>query len=212
MLSIRKLFFLFFFSFFIFSQAKFMEEKPISDFEKIMKILNETNLQKIKQLKFKIYDQIIEASNDKFPFKDKKGWTLFNYIVISNNQKLIKYFLEITSNLGKKELLKYLQSKDFGGNTPLHSAAKFGKINAVKILLFYGANSVAINNEGQTPGDLAICSDISELLLNDLHTNWISDQQCKKYSQIFTFKKPNIKKKPKKKQPQRSYSLLKEDF
>lgn len=45
---------------------------------------------------------------------------------------------------------------DFQGNTPLHYSASLGNLNAVDLLLAYGASTEVINEDGFLPIDLAI--------------------------------------------------------
>ena len=50
---------------------------------------------------------------------------------------------------------KLSQSIDEGGNTPLHIASERGNLEAVKILLDYGASGGAQNHKLETPMHLA---------------------------------------------------------
>ena len=50
-------------------------------------------------------------------------------------------------------------AKNFGGNTPLHVAAKFaGNIEVIKLMCEYGGNAIIKNRQGQKPVDVAIYS------------------------------------------------------
>lgn len=48
-----------------------------------------------------------------------------------------------------------LEKKDSKLNTPLHYAAGYGRVQALKLLLEAGADGSAKNETGKTPADLA---------------------------------------------------------
>lgn len=72
-------------------------------------------------------------------------------------EKGAKIDLHIASALCETDVVKLLREgldvnkKDDRHNTPLHNAAQFGRAEAAKILLNYGAGPNAINKDGLTP-------------------------------------------------------------
>ena len=51
------------------------------------------------------------------------------------------------------------------GITPLHTAARGWDIQAVRLLLGYGADVNVRNKDGQTPSQVAVQQEITDLLL-----------------------------------------------
>ena len=49
----------------------------------------------------------------------------------------------------------WMATRDADGRTPMHLAAFYNNTEVAKLLLEKGANANAVNNDGQTPGDLA---------------------------------------------------------
>lgn len=80
--------------------------------------------------------------------KDAYGKTPLHYACLNNHAPMIQDFVS-----------KYdanLQVKDNDGNTPLHLAAQHGHIESVHTLLKLGAQSTLVNQDEQTPSDLAL--------------------------------------------------------
>lgn len=59
-----------------------------------------------------------------------------------------------------------LNIPDAMGNTPLHNAAFYGHLNAVRFLLQHGASVDAINNELETPLHMATMEEYAESILS----------------------------------------------
>ena len=59
---------------------------------------------------------------------------------------MVRYLLEQGADRDKK---------DVDGNTPLHDAASYGHLEIAMLLMSYGADLNAKNNDGQLPIDLA---------------------------------------------------------
>lgn len=71
------------------------------------------------------------------------------------NPDLVTLFLELNS----------LEEKDSDGNTPLHLAIEHGHLESARLLLNAGAKIDCSNKNGDTPVDLALTSNQSELSL-----------------------------------------------
>merc|ERR1712107_308077 len=56
------------------------------------------------------------------------------------------------------------EKSDKGGNVPLHYAAAYGRVPVVQALLDGGANPVACNSAGKTPGDMALLDEENPVL------------------------------------------------
>lgn len=58
-----------------------------------------------------------------------------------------------------------MTQKDIDGNTPFHTAAKYGKTTCLKLLLLKTAGEFNYkNNEGKTPLDIAKENDFEEMV------------------------------------------------
>ena len=89
----------------------------------------------------------------------------------NNERQAIHYAALANNHTAVYYLLKYgaeTDVQDEEGNTPLHLAAKYGKLKAVRILLKAGASIHLTNADGQTALDLATaakCKRIADLLV-----------------------------------------------
>nr|WP_255565508.1 ankyrin repeat domain-containing protein [Wolbachia endosymbiont of Cylisticus convexus] len=82
-----------------------------------------------------------------FNYQDNSGSTLLHHAAFGNDPKLIKLLLN--------ELRFDIDIINKEGNTPLHVAARYGRLDAVKGLLTRGANIDARNNVNNTPLHIA---------------------------------------------------------
>ncbi|KAL9655164.1 hypothetical protein ABK040_008939 [Willaertia magna] len=88
-----------------------------------------------------------EHSNELFKYIDSKDRNILMLATLSNADSIIKMMFE-EFNLETKEIVN---ARDFFGNTALHWACYFNKLEIVKLLLAYGADRNLKNNEGETP-------------------------------------------------------------
>ncbi|WP_349967748.1 ankyrin repeat domain-containing protein [Wolbachia endosymbiont of Armadillidium arcangelii] len=82
-----------------------------------------------------------------FNYQDNSGSTLLHHAAFGNDPKLIKFLLN--------ELKFNINIINEEGNTPLHVAARYGRLDAVKGLLSRRANIDARNNVNNTPLHIA---------------------------------------------------------
>lgn len=98
----------------------------------------------------------IEENPNILDFKDIHGRNLLYIAAINGHINITEYLI----NKGK--LVNEIQ---FNGNTPLHAAAYYGHTEIVKLLLNYGANINIKNNFGHSPIDLAMTTEIKNILI-----------------------------------------------
>ena len=72
--------------------------------------------------------------------------------------------LEISNEMAKRILIRDINFKDQFGNTKLHNASKYGKIEEVKFLVGLGSNVTSINYNQKTPLHLAEENGRSEVI------------------------------------------------
>ena len=83
-------------------------------------------------------------------------------IIILQNQQMKN--LEISNEMAKRILIRDINFKDQFGNTKLHNASKYGKIEEVKFLVGLGSNVTSINYNQKTPLHLAEENGRSEVI------------------------------------------------
>ena len=116
-----------------------------------------------------IYENVVnyipDAYIEPFEYKNKNGKNLIHFVVnriIKGKQEL--FMLEyIITNIGVD-----INSTDKDGNTALHLACKYNKIDIVKVLLFYGADVNIINKSKKIAMNYAVINknmEIFKLLL-----------------------------------------------
>lgn len=83
-------------------------------------------------------------------------------IIILQNQEMKN--LENSNKMAKRFLIRDINFKDQFGNTKLHHASKYGKIEEVKFLVGLGSNITSTNNNQKTPLYLAEENGRSEVI------------------------------------------------
>jgi len=128
-------------------------------------LFNTDTLMMLHNIYENVIDYIPDVYIEPYEYKNKNGHNLIHFIVnniIKGKQEL--FMLEyIINNIGVN-----INSTDKHGNTVLHLASKYNKIDIVKVLLFYGADVNIINNSKKTAMSYTVINknmDIFKLLL-----------------------------------------------
>ena len=85
-----------------------------------------------------------------YTFRDFRGRTVLHGAAINNRHNMLRMLLE------KKHHLLEVDVRGDAGETPLHDAARCGRIKCVEVLLAFGARTDIMDNEKRTPVSLAM--------------------------------------------------------
>lgn len=114
--------------------------------------------------------------------KTKLNQTPLHLTALHNNFNMCQAIIEASiKQLDLNELLGYINSKDFDGNTAVHFTALIGNSSLLLLLLKKGAMYDVLNNSNQRPVDL--CSESIKEFFDriDKTFSWISQTEHKEY-------------------------------
>lgn len=103
-----------------------------------------------------LLEKLFEAKADPM-LVDKDKNNLLHYAAESGSAEALELLL-------KKRLFK-VNSANTDGNTPLHIAAKYNRLDAVRILLKYGAGRGIANKDGKIPMELTDDGNVGNWLI-----------------------------------------------
>jgi ankyrin repeat protein len=95
-----------------------------------------------------IVDLLLNAGAD-VNFADPGGFTPLKQAVGDSHLDIVERLLLRGANIGHR-------CATDGGSTVLHTAAAYGLVDCIRLLLRYGADPKALSDDGQTPYDTAI--------------------------------------------------------
>ena len=131
-------------------------------------LFNVDTLMMLHNIYENVMDYIPDVYIEPFEYKNKNGQNLIHFVVeriIKGKQEL--FMLEyIINNIGVD-----INSTDKHGNTVLHLASKYNKIDIVKVLLFYGADVHVINNSKKIAMSYAVINKNMEIFKLLLYKN-----------------------------------------
>ena len=93
-----------------------------------------------------------------YTFRDFRGRTVLHGAAINNRHHILRLMLE------KNHRLLEVNVQGSAGETPLHDAARCGRIRCVEVLLAFGARVDILDNEQRTPVSLAMMENQLEVL------------------------------------------------
>jgi len=79
------------------------------------------------------------------------GYNLFHAAVEFGQEDTVQYLLDIEENARLLDLDSFINVRDKDGNSPLHLAAKKGRLEIVRLLLMHGADVNIKSKDLQTP-------------------------------------------------------------
>ncbi len=109
---------------------------------------------------------------------------LFSSEVSSNCLKIIKLLLSYGANPN---------AKAWWGETALHTAAWLGNLDAIKLLIEYGADLSIVNKEGKTPAEIAQDKTVANLLSGKSNAQRKNVESVEKLSKSWFLKHTGIR-------------------
>lgn len=95
-----------------------------------------------------IVDLLLDAGAD-VNFTDCEGFTPLKQAVGGAHLDTVEHLLLRGADIHHRCISD-------GGSTVLHTAAAYGRVDCIRLLLLYGADTKTTNDDGQTPYDTAI--------------------------------------------------------
>ena len=93
-----------------------------------------------------------------YTFRDFRGRTVLHGAAINNRHQILQTLLE------KKNHILEVDVQGNAGETPLHDAARCGRVQCVEVLMAFGARTDITDNEKRTPVSLAMMENHLEVL------------------------------------------------